>query len=169
MALPAKLRDLALFSDGNRFLAQVEELIPPKIVRKVEEWLGGGMSAPVQLAYDIEAMKAEWTLKGFEADAIRQAGIPGITGVGLRFVGAYDRDDTGQVVAVEVAMRGRHDEVDLGSMKKGESGATKVVTNLTYCRIEVDGRELFEVDALTGVCVIGGIDQRAAINAALGG
>lgn len=166
--IPSKLRDLVAFSDGNVFLGEVASLTPPKIVRKVEEWIGGGMSAPIQLAYDIEALKAEFTIKGRSGLALAQMGITGVTGTGLRFVGAYDRDDTSQVGRTEWLMRGRHDELDPGEMKRGESGETKVVSNLAYVRCEVDGRIVLEIDAINGTCIIGGIDQRAGINEALG-
>ncbi|MDZ3934629.1 phage major tail tube protein, partial [Escherichia marmotae] len=46
----------------------------------------------------------------------------------LRFTGSIQRDDTGEVQAVELVVRGRHKELDSGEWKTGESNTTKVTS-----------------------------------------
>ncbi len=45
----------------------------------------------------------------------------GVDAVPIRFAGSYQRDDTGETVAVEVVMRGRQKEIDTGEGKQGET------------------------------------------------
>ncbi|WP_252385024.1 phage major tail tube protein, partial [Escherichia coli] len=46
--------------------------------------------------------------------------------VPIRFAGSYQRDDTGETVAVEVVMRGRQKEIDTGEGKQGEDTESKI-------------------------------------------
>ena len=61
-----------------------------------------------------------------------ERGIARHDGVMLRFAGAYQRDDTGQVDAVEVVVRGRHEEIEAAGITletpvtRGEQSITTV-------------------------------------------
>jgi hypothetical protein len=156
------------FVEGGQFVGNIGSMTPPKLTRKVEEWLGGGMAAPIELQYDLELMTAEWMVKGYAVEPFQQMGLIGVAGVGLRFVGAYQRDDDGGVDSVEYIMRGFHKEVDGGELKKGEAGETKVSSSLSYYRHELNGAEIVMVDAINGIERIMGVDRRAAVRAALG-
>lgn len=168
MALPKKLIDLMCFAEGGAFIGNVASLTPPKLTRKVEEYIAGGMAAPIELQYDLELLVAEWSLKGYAVEPFQQMGIIGSSGVGLRFVGAIQRDDTGGTDSIEFVMRGFHKEVDGGEMKKSESGETKITTSCAYYRHEYNGVEIVMVDAINGIERINGVDRREGIRAALG-
>lgn len=56
-------------------------------------------------------------------------------GIQLRFTGSIQRDDTGEVQAVELVVRGRHKEVDSGEWKTGESNTTKVTSTNSYANL----------------------------------
>ena len=49
----------------------------------------------------------------------------GVDAVPIRFAGSYQRDDTGETVAVEVVMRGRQKEIDTGEGKQGKTPSRK--------------------------------------------
>ena len=49
MSLPAKLKNFNLFNDGQNYIGQVAEVVPPKLTAKMEEWRGGGMDIPVDI------------------------------------------------------------------------------------------------------------------------
>ncbi|MDE1493382.1 phage major tail tube protein, partial [Xenorhabdus bovienii] len=116
------------FNDGNNYIGVVEEITLPKLSRKLEAYRGGGMNgaANVDLGLDDGALDAEFTLGGVEAQLYKQWGIEKVDGVALRFNGSFQRDDTGDVIAVEVALRGRFSEFDHGSYKQGDNTQTKV-------------------------------------------
>ncbi len=167
MGLPRKLKDLMLFNDGERYLGEVASATLPKLTRKLEEWRGGGMDSAVKIDMGGEAMEMEWATGGPMRDVLRQFADADIAGTQLRFVGAYQRDDDGDVDRIEIVIRGRHEEIDMGEAKPGEGGEFKVKTAIVYYKLTWNGVTEIEADPLNGVLIVGGIDRRAAIRNAL--
>jgi P2 family phage contractile tail tube protein len=168
MALPNNLKNFNLFNDGNSLLGIVDEVTLPKLSRKMEAFQGGGMVAPVDIDLGNEKIELDWTCGGFYSEAIKQYGSPKAGGVLLRFSGAYQRDDTGDVQAVEIVVRGRHAEIDADKAKVGDKSTTKIKTSCTYYKLTVDGAVLFEIDALGFIFIVNGVDMLAAQRKAIG-
>ncbi|KQN29696.1 phage major tail tube protein [Sphingomonas sp. Leaf38] len=168
MGLPRKIKDLMLYNDGGNYLGQVGSATLPKLTRKLEEWRGGGMDSGVKIDMGGEAMEMEWSLGGPVVDVLRQFADTDIAGVQLRFVGAWQKDDREDVDQIEVVIRGRHEEIDMGEAKPGEGGEFKVKTAIAYYKLTWNGVVEIEADPLNMVLIVGGIDRRAAIRNALG-
>ncbi|MCI1680059.1 MAG: phage major tail tube protein [Ewingella americana] len=168
MALPKKLKYLNLFNDGNSYLGVVSSLTLPKLTRKLENYRGGGMNgaASIDFGLDDDALALEWSMGGLDELVLQQWGST--SDVPLRFSGSFQRDDTGEVSAVEVQMRGRHKEFDFGEYKQGEDTETKVTTQCTYFKLTIDGRELIEVDTVNMVEIVSGVDRLAEHRKAIG-
>jgi P2 family phage contractile tail tube protein len=167
MGMPRKLKDLRLFNDGLRYLCEVASVTLPKLTRKFEEWRGGGMDSAAKVDMGGEAMEMEWALGGPMVDVLAQYGETDIAGVQLRFVGAWQTDDDSGVDRVEIVIRGRHEEIDMGEAKPGEGGEFKVKTALVYYKLTWNGVTVIEADVLNGTLIVGGVDRRAAIRNAL--
>ncbi|ADW72340.1 MULTISPECIES: phage major tail tube protein [Rahnella] len=168
MALPKKLKYLNLFNDGNSYLGLVSSLTLPKLTRKLQNYRGGGMSGSVAVDFglDDDALTLEWSIGGLDELVLQQWGST--SDIPLRFAGSLQRDDTGDVSAVEVMMRGRHKEFDFGEYKQGEDTETKVTTQCTYFKLTIDGKELIEIDTVNMVEVVNGVDRLAEHRTALG-
>ncbi|KFK93379.1 MULTISPECIES: phage major tail tube protein [unclassified Serratia (in: enterobacteria)] len=162
MALPRKLKYLNLFNDGLSYMGVVSSVTLPKLTRKLENYRGGGMNgaAPVDLGLDDDALTVEWTIGGLPDDALwSQYAAASAATVPLRFCGSYQRDDTGDVVAVEIVLRGRHKEMDFGDQKQGEDTETKISTQCTYYKLTVDGKERIEIDTINMIERVNGVDM----------
>jgi P2 family phage contractile tail tube protein len=168
MALPRKLKNMNLFNDGLSYVGQVSEVTLPGLERKMEEWRAGGMNGPVKTDHGQEALSMEWTCGGFMDDAIRQYAITTHDAVLLRFAGAYQRDDTGEVDAVEVEARGRHSKIDMGNAKPGEGSEFKVTSELSYYKLTLNGETLIEIDLINMVEMVNGEDRLADQRRAIG-
>lgn len=170
MAMPRKLKNMNLFNDGNSHVGVAKTITLPKLVRKTEDLRAAGMNAEVaaDLGMDGTALVLEHTYAGIEYQSYRQFGISKADGVPLRFAGAYQRDDTGEVDAVEVVCRGRHTEIDPGNSEPGADTEHKVTTRLTYYKLTVNGEVLVEIDILNFVEIVDGVDRLAEQRAALG-
>ena len=170
MALPKKLKHLNLFNDGNSYLGVAKSITLPVLGRKLESYRGGGMEGPVKidLGYSDDGLQLEWTLGGWDLIAVRQFGATKADGAALRFTGSVQRDDTGEVSAVEIVARGRHEEIDFGDAEPGEDTEHKITTTLTYYKLTVDGEVLVEIDLLNFVYIVNGKDLLAAHRKALG-
>lgn len=168
MALPSKLKNFNLFVDGQNYLGKVPELVLPKLSRKMEEYRGGGMDGSVEIDLGGEVITLEWTAGGLLVDALAQFGITSVTGVPLRFAGAYQRDDDSGTDAVEVVVRGRHKEIDMGTAKPGDGTAHKYTTTCAYYKLTVNNRVLIEIDVLNLILNVNGVDRLAEQRRALG-
>lgn len=166
--LPRKLKNFNLYNDAFSHLGEIGECTLPKIVLSMGDWRGGGMLGPIKIDNGLEGLEIEWTLGGINSLPMRQMGISRYDGVLLRFMGAYQSDDTGAVTAVEVEVNGRHQELDFGNQKPGEDTEQKVKTVCSYYRLLMDAEEIFEIDMLRGIFRVGGVDRYAEIRAAMG-
>lgn len=170
MALPSVLKNFNLFNDAKSYMGIAEEIKLPKLKRKMEEFRAGGMNGPVKIDLGQEGLGIEFTCGGFMEQVFTQYGISKVDGVMLRFAGAYQRDDTAVVQAVEVVVRGRHEEIDAGDPKAGDKSKLNVKSTLSYYKLSVDNKVLIEIDLLNMIEIVNGNDilqdQRKAIGLA---
>nr|WP_089631736.1 phage major tail tube protein [Escherichia coli] len=165
-----EVQDDNLFNDGNNWQGIVESLTLPKFTRKYEKYRGGGMpgAVDVDLGLDDSALDTEFSIGGTELLLFKQMGKATVDGIQLRFTGSIQRDDTGEVQAVELVVRGRHKEVDSGEWKTGESNTTKVTSTNSYAKLTINGEVLYEVDLINMVEIVDGVDLMEAHRNALG-
>ena len=168
MGMPKKLKDFNLFDSGNSYRGEVEEITLPKLSRKMEEYRAAGMTGPVSVDLGNEAITLEWTAGGLLLDALLQYGARSHNATQLRFAGAYENDDDGTVSAVEIVVRGRHKEIDMGSAKNGDDTKQKFSTACSYYKLTIDNKPIYEFDFINGVEKIGGKDTNASIRRAIG-
>lgn len=169
MALPRKLKNLNLFNDANSYVGVVNSVTLPPLGRKMESYRGGGMNGPVKadLGFSDDGIQFEWKTGGLDLIALRQFGAVNASGIALRFAGAFQQDDTGDVSAVEVVMRGRHETIEMGDNQPGEDTEHSITTTCSYYKLIVDNEEVIEIDLLNFIEKVNGVDmlekQRAAI------
>lgn len=168
MGLPSKLKNLNVFEDGASYLGQIAEFTLPKLSRQMEDWRGGGMNGPVKSDHGMQAIEAEWTAGGLILNTIRKFGAATVDAVQLRFCAAYQNDENGAVDAVEIVLRGRHEEIDMGNGKPGDNTEHKIKTACAYYKLIVNGVTEIEIDLLNMVEIVGGVDRLAAQRAAIG-
>jgi P2 family phage contractile tail tube protein len=168
MAMPRKLKNFNVFYNGDNYIGLCTEAELPKLTRKMEEFRAGGMNGEVSADLGMEKMEMTHTYGGFMRDIFRQFGTAKANNVLMRFCGAYQRDDTEEVDAVEVVVRGRHSEIEPGSAKAGDDTEFKVTSALTYYKLIVNNKIEAEIDFINFVEVIGGVDRLAEHRAAMG-
>lgn len=168
MALPSILKGFNLFHDGVSFVGQCLEVELPKLSRKMEAYRSGGMDAEIEVDQGMEKLELGHNYAGFMKEILEKFGITSVGGVLLRFAGSYEREDTGEVDAVEITVRGRHKEIDFGNAKAGDKTDFKVKSTLSYYKLSVNGSVLIEIDILNMICIVNGVDLLAERRAALG-
>ena len=168
MALPSKLKNFAYFSDGTNYAGKIPEIALPKLSRKMEEIRNGGMDGSVEADMGGELLTLEVTAGGLARDMLRQFGATSANAYLSRFAGAYQRDDTGTTDAVEVIVRGRPKEIDMGSAKPGDDTSHKFTITCSYYKLVINGRTEIEIDRLNFIFNVGGVDRLAQQRRALG-
>lgn len=168
MGMPKVLKDMMLFNEGRNYLGEAKSVKLPVLARKFEEYRGAGMNGAVKTDHGINALELEATFGGPMLDILRQFGTVRVDGVYMRFVGAYQRDDTGAIDAYEVIVRGRHEEIDMGDQEVGEPSEFKVKSAIPYYKLIVNGRTEIEIDLMRGLEIVGGVDRTAEIRSIIG-
>ncbi len=171
MALPRKLKKLNVFLNGDNWVGVAEDFTPAKLSRKFEPYRGGGMGGAVNIDMGMEdsALDVSFTFGGYGEELLRCMGEPKADGSSIRFAGSVQRDDTGEVGAVEIICRGRFKELDRGTLKSGDNTQAKVSMVNTYYKEIIDGQVIHEID-LINMIEIGpdGVDRMAEHRAAIG-
>ena len=131
---------------------------------------GGGMmgAANIHMGLEDGALDTSFTFGGAEAALVKRMGLAKIDGVALRFAGSFQRDDTGEVVAVEIVQRGRFKDLDRGTFKSGDNSQTKVNMVNTYYKETMNGVDLVEIDLLNMIWIVDGVDLMAEHRKAIG-
>ncbi|MFT3967746.1 MAG: phage major tail tube protein [Sphingobium sp.] len=169
MALPRVLKDMMIFNEAQAYVGECASVTVPKLARKLESWRGAGMHRGLKLDMGGEDdFDIEHSYGGPIRQIFEQYGVLDVAGVGLRFVGAYQNDETGAYDAVEITVRGRHAEIDMGEGKPGEPGEFKVKTACAYYKLEWNGATLIEDDPLNMVLIVNGVDLYAERRAIFG-
>lgn len=170
MALPRKLKHLNLFMDGGNWIGVTEDYTPAKLSQKFEAYRGGGMmgAANIHMGLDDSALDTSFTFGGVEADLVKRMGVAKIDGVALRFAGSFQRDDTGEVVPVEIVQRGRFKELDRGTFKSGDNSQSKISMVNTYYKETMNGVVLCEIDLINMIWIVDGVDLMAEHRKAIG-
>lgn len=158
--LPKTLKNFNLFVEGQGYAGRVEELTLPKLTRKTEEFRGGGMHAPVEIALGLEKLEMEFTLREYSREVLNQWGVSDLQGVGLRFLGVAVKDDsTGETDSIEIVVRGRWRELDFDTAKAGEMNTMKVMVALSYYKYLVNTEAVIEIDPVNMIEKVNGVDQ----------
>ncbi|MDO9403955.1 MAG: phage major tail tube protein, partial [Polaromonas sp.] len=165
--IPEMLTNCVMFVDGVSFSGDVPSMTLPKLSIKSEEYRGGGMSGPVDLPTGLEKLEAAFTTSGVRKEALKFFGLADQTACNLVFRGSF-KGQKGTVKAVTLTLRGSLKEVDMGDWKPGDKAEIKHAVAVTYYKLEIDGRVMYEIDFANMVQVINGVDQLAAERSALG-
>ena len=170
MAMPRKLKNLNLFNEGNSYVGVAKSVTLPALGRKMESYRGGGMNGPVKadLGMSDDGIQFEWKTGGLDLISLKQFGAVNASSVGLRFSGTFQQDDTGDISAVEVILRGRHESIEMGEAKPGDDTEHSIKTTCTYYKLVVDNEEIIEIDLLNFIEKVNGVDLLEKQRSALG-
>ncbi|WP_369674346.1 phage major tail tube protein, partial [Enterococcus faecium] len=73
--LPQVIRAMNLFADGKGYAGVVEEVTPPKLTLKTEEFKAGGMDAPLELDQGMEKLECNFTVASYEKELFAAYGL----------------------------------------------------------------------------------------------
>lgn len=168
MGLPRVLKNMNFYNEGFAYGGEAKTVTLPTLTRKMEEYRGGGMGGPVSIDMGMEAMELSATFGGPVRDVLRQWGTPTVDGVYLRFSGSYQKDDAADVDTIEVIVRGRYSEIEMGDQEVGEAGEFGITMAVAYYKMVWNGRTEIEIDPLNLIEIVGGVDRTAALRSSIG-
>ena len=164
--IPKILKNFNLFIDGRGYVGKVEEVNPPKLNIKTEEFRAGGMDSPAMIDMGIEKLEGSFTLLEFDKNVLKQFGLIAGNVVSVTLRGAL-QDET-SVSPIIIKLRGMYTEIDMGKLSAGEKGTLQCTIACRYYSLEIDGQQLIEIDIDNMTRKIGGQDKLVDVRKALG-
>lgn len=166
--MPAVLKNFNVRIDSDSHAGTAKTIGLPELVKKIEDYRGAGMIGDVGLDLGFEKMEATINYTGVDKRHISQLMYCGVDALPIRFLGAYERQDTCTHVVRDVYMRGSVTNLPLGEMELGNINEQELTYGVTYLKVVDDGATLLEVDFVNGVYIVGGKDMTSEINTRLG-
>lgn len=164
--MPKILKNFNLFVDGRGYAGRAEEVSPPKLTLKTEEFRGGGMDAPAVIDLGMEKLEASFSLVEYDPEILKQFGLVSGNSVQITLRGALVDDNT--TTPMVIGLRGMFTELDMGKFKAGDKATLQCSVACRYYSLEIDGQSIAEIDVDNMVRKIDGQDVLADIRSALG-
>lgn len=164
--VPEKINDANVYLFGTKMIGVSESITLPPLKMKTSTVSGFGINGEVD-SPDIgqfESMEQEIMFRTLYSSAMDM--LSPLSTVDLTIRAAQQvMDKTGGYAfkGLRVVEKGRVKSFDPGKVEKGNGMDAKVVIEVTYIMIEVDGKKIVEVDKLNGIYNCNGVDMLAAI------
>lgn len=164
MAYPRTIRNFNAFVDGISYFGKATEAKLPQVKVSTEAHRGAGMEGPIGIDMGLEGMTSEITFAEWDPALWKKLGRQ------ERFVlRPMDRgEDNFESQTIIATVGGLITAPETGDLKPGANATLKLVMDVRYYRLEIDGEEVLEIDLVNAKRVIGGVDQMASARAAMG-
>lgn len=172
MALEVKrIVNANVYIDGNSMLGKAEECKLPDVVATLTEHKALGMVGKIELPSGLDKMEATIKWNSLFADVLKKAANP-FKPVQLQ-VRSSQESYTGQgrtaEVPVVVHLTGSFKKFPLGGFKQHDNVEAETALTITYVRLVVNGEDIVEVDVLSNIYKVGGVDLLAQYRTNIGG
>jgi len=165
-----RLVNCNVYMNGDSQLGRCEEAKVPAVKYVMSEHKALGMNAKVELYTGIDKMEADFKWASFYPDVLPTIANP-FTAVALQVRGSLQTwDDSGLIVetAMVVHLRGLFKEISFGDYKMLSPAEFPSKFAATYVKCVSDGTELYEVDALSNIMKVNGVDLLATYRLNIG-
>lgn len=162
------LKDFTAQINDVGYRGALDQFTPPKITPLLDEHRASGMDSPIDLDMGIEKLTTQMRFRGFYASLLDDVGLKDLDSTKVEVKGALEDAIDGTVENVTYNMTGKITDYDPGDWTAGtENSTVTLMLTLNYLKITANGVVKHEIDVLNGKRIVNGVDQRAAINAAL--
>jgi P2 family phage contractile tail tube protein len=169
--VPEKLNDFRVYVDGSSDLKGIADLTLPSFEQMTESINGAGIAGEYESPNigHFQSMKLilNWRvlnndLSTFLAPIARKIDCRGANQEYDAATGKYS------FPSVRVLVQGVPTKVEPGKMEKGSPYEASTEIEVTYIKIEIDGKTVVELDKLNYKYVVNGVDYLAEVRKALG-
>jgi P2 family phage contractile tail tube protein len=166
-----RITNANVYVDGNSLLGKVDECKLPEVKVTMSEHKALGMQGKLEFPSGIDKMEATFKWNSLYSDILAKVANPfKAAAVQLRgSLETYGNEGRTAEVPVVVYLTGTFSKFPLGGFKQHDNVEAETTMNVTYCRIEIDGRALLEFDALANIYKADGVDLLANYRTNIGG
>lgn len=159
------------YMGGNSFLGKIEEMKLPEVVTTMVEHKALGLVGKFELPSGLDKMEATQKWNSLYPDVVLKAANP-FQAVELQCRSSQETY-TGQgrtaQVPVIVFLTGTFKKFPLGTYKQHDNVEAETTMNVTYCKLVVDGKDIVEIDVLSNIYKVQGVDLLATYRQNIGG
>lgn len=164
--IPEKINDYNAYLDGTKMIGVAATVTLPEVKMKTSTVSGTGINGELDSPTigQFESMEQEIqfnTLYSSAMDMLNPLSVVNLTFRAAQQV--YDKTGGYAFKGLRIVEMGRVKRLIPGKIEKGESMEAKVIMELTYIMIEVDGAQLLEVDKLNGIYKVNGVDMLGGV------
>lgn len=164
--IPEKVNDYNVYLSGGKMIGVASSITLPEVKQKSSTVSGAGIGGELD-SPDIgqfESMTQEIQFNTLYSSAVDMLNPMNNVDLTIRVAQqVYDKTGGYAFKGLRVVERGRVKEFKPGKVEKGSGTETSVTLELSYLMIEVDGKQVLELDKLNGVYKVNGEDMLADI------
>jgi P2 family phage contractile tail tube protein len=166
--IPSKINMFNVYRDGSVLVGLSDEVTLPDFEAVSESISGPGILGEIDdpAIGHFGSQEMEIPFRTFTDDLFALM-VPG-NSVNLTLRGSIQATSSGggvSYVGMRVIVRGRCKSFTGGSLKQGAAMGSSLKLELTYIKIDLDGRSRVELDKLNGVYKLNGVDVLAKVRA----
>lgn len=169
--VPEKLNDFRVYRNGSNDLKGVVDLQLPSFEGMTEAVNGAGIAGEYESPnighFGSQKLTLNWRVLNTDLVEFYKP-----TSVDLDCRGANQEFDAANgkyiMKPVKVVVRGVPTKVDPGKMAKGSTYDASTEVEVTYIKIDIDGKNVIELDKLNYKYIVNGTDYLADVRKALG-
>lgn len=167
----SKLTNANVYLNGVSFLGRAEEVTLPDVAAKMVEHKSLGMVGSVELPSGFEKMEARIKWNSMYPDAMKTTSNPFKSASfqvrsSLEVYNSQGRVAEQPVVAY---FTGQIKKVPMGAFKQHDNVELESTFTVTYCKLEINGEEILELDVLANIFKVNGQDVLATYRNNIGG
>ncbi len=165
-----RLTNANIYINGTSLLGRAEEVNLPAIKHKMVEHKALGMVGSAEFFAGIEKMEAKVKWNSFYPEVMKGAANPfQAAKIQVRAsLETYTSDGRTEEVPVVCHLTAAYKDFPMGNFKQHDN--VEVESNLTvyYCKLEINGETIMEIDVLANIFKVDGDDMLANYRANLG-
>lgn len=166
-----RITNANVYVDGNSLLGKVDEVKLPEVKVTMAEHKALGMQGKLDLPSGIDKLEATFKWNSLYSDILVKVANP-YKAVEVQLRGSLETYGNGgrtAQVPVVAYLTGTFSKFPLGGFKQHDNVEAETTMSVTYCKLEIDGTEILEFDALANIYKAGGEDLLATYKQNIGG
>ncbi|MGE4402849.1 MAG: phage major tail tube protein [Desulfobulbus sp.] len=166
-----RITNANVYVDGNSLLGKVEECKLPEIKITLSEHKTLGMQGKLEFPSGIDKMEATFKWNSLYADVLIKVANP-FQAAEVQVRGSLETyANAGRIEEVPVVayLTGTFTKFPMGGFKQHDNVEAETSMSVKYAKLELNGQEILEVDALANIYKAGGVDLLATYKTNIGG
>lgn len=165
-----KVSNANVYINGNNLLGTVKEITLPEGAAKMVEHSVLGMQGTIELPSGFEKLEAKIMWGAFYEDVLK------LTGDIHQFLKMQIRSNLQQFgatglqaeKALVITLIGSSKNLPLGNFKQNENSELETNFNVTYFKLAIGGKDVYEIDPVNNIYKVDGVDKLATYRANIG-